>query len=715
MPDTRFPLSPELAKPVIIHTAGIAIILAVLVVISQMNYVVFHSVVEIATIAIAISIFVIVWNARDKIDNGYFIIVGLAILFIGVIDFVHTLAYKGMGVFPGNSADLPTQLWIAARYLQAFTLLAAPLMIGRRVRTAPVLAIFSAATVFLLWTIYAGIFPSCFVVGQGLTQFKIASEYVISLILVAATALLYWKRAAFDPRIFWLLAMSNVLTIGAELSFTAYVSVYGSMNMIGHLFRLVATYCMYLAIVVVGIRKPYALLWRKMNESERQYRELFIEMTNGYALHEIILDATGKPVDYRFLKVNPAFERMTRLSAADIEGKTVRQVLPSLELDWIEAYRKVVLTGTPTQFVNFSTDLGKWFEVYAFSPAPGKFATIFSDVTDRKAAEEEIARLASFPQLSPAMIFEIDPSEQVLFVNPSIQSTMTRLGLSSPHAFIPEDVHQLIHEWETRTRVNYDRECSVAGRYFLVTCYLSPEYRSIRFYLTDITDRKQAEEALRQANKQLNLLSSITRHDILNQLMALKGYLELSHEVIDKPETLIEYITKGETAANTIERQITFTKVYQELGAAAPAWQNVDASINKAVTGLPMRAVHVEVDPKDPEIFADPLFEKVFYNLIDNAFRYGGEGMKTIRVSSQESDAHLTLLCEDDGVGIPAEDKKKLFTKGFGKNTGLGLFLSREILAITGIMITENGVPGNGARFEITVPKGAWRYTGTGA
>ena len=128
-----------------------------------------------------------------------------------------------------------------------------------------------------------------------------------------------------------------------------------------------------------------------------------------------------------------------------------------------------------------------------------------------------------------------------------------------------------------------------------------------------------------------------------------------------------------------------------------------------------MRDVHVEIDPKNPEIFADPIFEKVFYNLIDNALRYGGAGMKTIRVSSQESDARLTILCEDDGVGITTEDKKKLFTRGFGKNTGLGLFLSREILAITGITITEKGVPGKGARFEIALPKGAWRMKGVKA
>ncbi|MCX6690892.1 MAG: HAMP domain-containing sensor histidine kinase, partial [Methanoregula sp.] len=204
-------------------------------------------------------------------------------------------------------------------------------------------------------------------------------------------------------------------------------------------------------------------------------------------------------------------------------------------------------------------------------------------------------------------------------------------------------------------------------------------------------------------------LSSITRHDILNQLMALKGYLYLSHKVIDNPTTLIEYIKKEEQAANTIEHQIAFTRDYQDLGVTAPAWQNVNASIEKAVAGLPMRAVNVEPDPANPEVYADPLFEKVFYNLIDNALKYGGDQMKTIRVSSRETDTGLTIICEDDGVGISAEDKKQLFTRGFGKNTGLGLFLSREILAITDITITENGVPGTGARFEITVPKGMWR------
>ncbi|MCX6690822.1 MAG: PAS domain S-box protein, partial [Methanoregula sp.] len=116
----------------------------------------------------------------------------------------------------------------------------------------------------------------------------------------------------------------------------------------------------------------------------------------------------------------------------------------------------------------------------------------------------------------------------------------------------------------------------------------------------DITDRKRAEEALHKANKQLNLLSDITRHDILNQLLVLRGYLELSHDVIDKPEALKEYIKKEQKAAKTIDEQITFTRDYQNLGVSASAWQNVNASIRNAMVALPMRAVHIEPDPADP-------------------------------------------------------------------------------------------------------------------
>jgi PAS domain S-box-containing protein len=228
----------------------------------------------------------------------------------------------------------------------------------------------------------------------------------------------------------------------------------------------------------------------------------------------------------------------------------------------------------------------------------------------------------------------------------------------------------------------------------------------------DVTEQKTLSDAVTLANKKLNLLSSITRHDILNQLMALKGYLELSRDLLGDPVKLEEYVTREQSIANTIESQIQFTKDYERMGIKAPEWQNVHESIEKAKPSLPLQGIAVETDSPTLEVYADPLLMRVFYNLIDNAIRYGGEQMTAIRFSSRESSRGLVIVCEDNGVGIPADKKEAIFKQGYFKHTGLGLFLSREILGITGITITENGVPGKGARFEITVPEGMWRWEG---
>ena len=115
---------------------------------------------------------------------------------------------------------------------------------------------------------------------------------------------------------------------------------------------------------------------------------------------------------------------------------------------------------------------------------------------------------------------------------------------------------------------------------------------------------------------------------------------------------------------------------------------------------------------KYTEVYADPLLEKVFYNLVDNAVRYG-EKITTISIYSNISDKGFSLVFEDDGIGVEPGQKREIFKRGVGKNTGMGLFLTKEILAITGISIEENGIYGKGARFEIRIPAGYWRFVTT--
>jgi len=227
----------------------------------------------------------------------------------------------------------------------------------------------------------------------------------------------------------------------------------------------------------------------------------------------------------------------------------------------------------------------------------------------------------------------------------------------------------------------------------------------------DITERKQAEIALFEANKKLNLLSVITRHDILNQLTGLRGYLALVEETVRDSESR-ELIDKARRAGDIIRHQITFTRQYQDIGVRYPVWQNVSDCVMNVCKGDVFAHVSIERSLRGIEIFADPLVEMVFYNLFENAEMHGRK-VTRIQVSGETSeDGIFNLIIGDDGIGIPDADKDEIFSKGFGSHTGLGLFLVKEVLAITGLSIRETGEYGSGAVFRIQVPAGMFRKTG---
>ena len=237
---------------------------------------------------------------------------------------------------------------------------------------------------------------------------------------------------------------------------------------------------------------------------------------------------------------------------------------------------------------------------------------------------------------------------------------------------------------------------------------LSDQVTTVRVAVSDVSDIRKMEAALRTTNKKLNLLSSITRHDINNQLMSVNGFLELLHKKVPDP-TLEDYFTRITRASDRISSMIQFTKEYEQIGVNSPVWQDCRTLVDTASAEVTLGQVVVKNDlPAGAEVFADPLIAKVCYNLVDNAVRQGGK-ITALRFSADERNGDHIIVCEDDGVGVPAEEKEKIFDRGFGKNTGLGLFLSREILDITGITIRETGEPGKGARFEMMVPEGMYR------
>ncbi len=349
------------------------------------------------------------------------------------------------------------------------------------------------------------------------------------------------------------------------------------------------------------------------------------------------------------------------------------------------------------------------------------------EVTERKLAEEKLreseAKYRNIIENMQDLVYQTDIKGNLTMVSPV---GIRMAGYGSPDELIGKDIARYLYA-DPNDRERFLKVLTENGAVKDYPLSLVASDGTIRyatasshFYydahgkvlgvegiLHDVTERKQAEEALRQVNNKLNLLSSITRHDINNQLTVILAYLEITKEKPPEP-VLAEYLLKVTTAAQSIATLIQFTKEYESIGINAPVWQDASRIIDN-VAQAPLGKVMVRNElPDGTEVFADPLIAKVFYNLMDNSVRYGKK-ITSIRFSVEDRNGDRVVVCEDDGDGIVADDKERIFKRGIGKSSGLGLFLSREILSITGITIKETGEPGKGARFEMTVPKGAWR------
>nr|WP_321497606.1 MASE3 domain-containing protein [uncultured Methanolobus sp.] len=281
------------------ETTIVILVLLALYMISLNSYLLFHSIVEVASIIVIAAVFLIAWNSRKYLKNSYLLFLGMSFFFVSWIDFLHIVSYKGMGVFPEYDVNLPTQLWIAARYMQSISLLIAPLLMGKEVNYRKVLAIYFVFTSLIIAIIFRGYFPDCFVEGSGLTTFKIVSEYIISLILVCSLVLLHSRQKEFDTDVYNLISASIVLTIFAELAFTFYIDVYGFSNLVGHYFKLLSFYLVYKAIVVTSLSRPYDLLYRELKMREydlikkKKAQEELLEtlrLVNQILRHDILND-----------------------------------------------------------------------------------------------------------------------------------------------------------------------------------------------------------------------------------------------------------------------------------------------------------------------------------------------------------------------------------------------------------------------------------------
>ena len=362
----------------------------------------FHSLAGLFSVVIAGGVFAVAWNSRGFLENNYVLFLGIAYLFVGALDLLHTLAYGGMTVFPGFGADLPAQLGFAARGFESVSLCLAPLCLGRRLQPYAVFAgyvlAFAAVTLMIfVWPI----FPLSEVAGPGLTALKHTAGCLPGVILLGALALLWRRREEFDLEVLRLLLAAIALAAGSELARTVFAGASDQSGLVSHLLKIVSLFLIYQALIETGIRRPYNLLFRNLRLGEamvRQERDFADRLMETAQVMVLILDRQG-----RIVRLNPAGERLTGYALAEVEGRLFWEVFPAPEaVDTMKEAFYQLTAGEVHQAAEIdwvTQDGARRLIAWSATAHIGEDGTVGQvigtgiDITDRKEAEIRLQRL----------------------------------------------------------------------------------------------------------------------------------------------------------------------------------------------------------------------------------------------------------------------------------------------------------------------------------
>lgn len=478
---------------------------------------------------------------------------------------------------------------------------------------------------------------------------------------------------------------------------------------------------------------------------EQDYQNLFREMLDGFAAHEIICDEEGRPKDYRFLAVNPAFERMTGLKAGDIVGKTVLEVLPGTESSWIETYGEVALTGEPKYFENYSSELKKYFEVTAFRSAPNQFACIFADITERRKAQEDLRRIF---ELSIDMICVLDVERATfLRVNPAFTHALgyaqEELLRESFLAYIhPDDVRKTMSILkdlkEGKSVVNFENRyrCN-SGEYRWLNWFsqAKPDQGIAYAIARDVTERKEQVLELRRAkdmaeasNRAKSEFLANMSHEIRTPLNGIMGMLQLL-ELSDLEAGLKEYVGTAMQSSRRLTAllsdildlsrieagRLSLTRkefFFEELRSSILVMQSFVARGK----GLELSFILDERLP--PSLIGDDVrLRQILFNIIGNALKFTEKGSVRVEVSplpqSREGQLRVLFIVTDTGIGIadafmqtifePFVQAEGSYARKF-QGAGLGLSIVRRLVSLMNGELAIDNHAGEGTAIYLTLP-----------
>jgi len=685
---------------------------------STYSYLLFHSIAEVISIVISGGIFFIGWNSRKYMNTSFFLIIGTSFLFISAIDLLHTLSYSGMNIFLDYDANLPTQLWIAARYWQSFSYLLASLAINKKVNASYLMGSCMIIISILFYTIFTRLFPTCFIVGQGLTPFKIVSEYIINSILLATILILYKFRNEFNKKIFSLIIISISFTIVSELAFTFYVSVFDISNLIGHILKIVAFFFIYKAIIEIGLTNPFGLLLKSIKKSEEKYRKLVEDSLEGIW---VIDDETNTTF------VNQSMANMFGYEISEMIGANLYEFMDEDGKKIAEANferrRQGIEEDHEFEFIHKSGK--KVFTTLKASPIfdeEGNFEgamAFVTDVTERKIAQEKIADMARFPLENPNPILRLS-NKYVLLANKAGQ-TLFKIGEGSR---IPDVLIKSVNEAFSMDK-NIEMELKIKDRIYslFIVPIKGKEYANI--YGLDITARKEAED-------NLSRFVSTVSHELRTPVSVLTMSIEFLENHSDKITPEIEIKLREGISRNIyllkdlIEDILTLSRLDE--GKAKIVWNEYqpplvlkDILTLMEPIGNQKNITFKVVISDDIKLYGDSKkVDQIFRIFIDNAMKYSNEknSIEIKAIDHYKGQYNLStkdgvlFQFKDNGIGISEKDIPFIFQRFFRSDqvsdipgTGLGLPIAKELIELHNGEVYVESEYGKGAIFYVFLPR----------
>lgn len=630
----------------------------VLYVMSTRNYLFYHSIAELFSVVIAYSVFTFAWNARQHLQQNFLVLIGIAYLFVGGMDMLHTFAYQGMDIFRQQDANLPTQLWLAARYLTALAWLWGALAVGRRVDPVLTFTSFTVLSALLIFSIFgSNIFPDAYVTPGGLTPFKIISEYVISLALLAALIVLVVRRRELDRTLLWLLVGSLAFSIVSELMFTLYIGVYDFFNFLGHYLKIIAVYLLYMAVIEGGLTRPFSILFRDLQQSRK-------ELAEERSLLEERVHARTAELEERNEQLMREIALREQATAALQESEArYRQLIDSAA----SAIIRLKTDGTITFLNEFAERLFGW----TAEEAVGKPITILLPEfeTSGRPLEGLVRRVVE------------DPEGYATFENENITRDGRRIWMA----------------WSNRPI--YDSEGELA---------------EIMTIGQDRTVQHQAEQELVDNQERLRRLASelvlaeererrriaTEIHDNLSQTLAF-ARMKLSAILSQAPEEqkpdlgqLQELLESAVADTRSVTFELSPPVLYTMGLAAAVEW------LARHLAERHGLAVHLQ-KPDTPSRLTEEARTIVFQavrEIFNNMIKHAQAANAYVDIA--EVDGRLQVQVRDDGVGFdPAKAKWSA-----EQTSGFGLFNIRERLQQLGGEMEIDSAPGRGTTIRLRVP-----------